>query len=685
MAAPTPDSASRLERASWVTLLVCVGLTPLAVTKFSFAEAPLTISPFGYPQNVVLAVGAGTALLLWGIAALISRTRVHASWPLIALLGMALWSGVATAAGYEPLRSLLGGSTAVWSFAGIAAYSAVAFLALQLMNSTARMRQLSWVVLGSSTAVAALAVVQQLFAADIFGTPWVEAWTLHRGFATLGNPDYLGTFLVLPLVLGLVLALYEPKRSARITAAVCATLALTALTGSLTRGAWIAAIAGVALAAVILARWKRPEGFGMRLAIAVALALACVLIAVLSADEPIAPRLVPGSQATTEAGAAETLASFSSGRPELWRTTLAMMASRPVTGTGPAAYELGWYGQVHDAASTGSADSLATDPHSFVLYVLATTGVPGALLWVLALAGAFAAASRSAAALSRSAAGTLPDGRSLYFIAWLPGAAALQVALLVGAVSTPIVLYAFLSVAMLLRPSSRPRESALADRTVAAAAAVLGVLLVVSVWPNLAAETAFARGLGDTTLRRTQAAAAAAPWNLDIQRAYYGRAAERASGMLKAGSADASATLDAVCAELAAAGARQPHEFYYPSVRARLLADASGALGADAYAEDAVAAADTALAIMPASIPMRVTKALVLSDLGRYSEMVTTLEDHWTQSTSSYPGIVYAQALALSGDAGAAWAVFDELATRFPGDASVSAARAQTEQLLSSP
>lgn len=685
MATPAPDNASRLERASWVALLVCVGLTPLAVTKFSFAEAPLTISPFGFPQNVVLLTGAGIALVLWGIAALVSRARVHASWPLVALLGMALWSAVATAAGYEPVRSLFGGSTAAWSLAAIVAYTTVAFLVLQLMNSTARMRQLSWVVLGSSAAVAALAVLQQLFAADLFGTPWVEAWTLHRGFATLGNPDYLGTFLVLPLVLGLVLSLYEPKRPARIVAAVCAAFILTAITGSLTRGAWIASAVGVALVAVLLARWKRPEGSGVRLAIAVAVALACILVAVMSADEPIGPRLVPGAQVAPGADTAETLASFSSGRPELWRTTLAMVASRPITGTGPAAYELGWYGHVRDAASTGSADSLATDPHSFVLYVLATTGVPGAALYVLALVGALVAAARSAASLARSSVGTVLAGRSLYFIAWLPGAAALQVALLVGAVSTPIVLYAFLGVAVLLRPSARPHESALAGRIAAVTAAITGLLLVVSLWPNLSAEVSFARGLEDATLGRAQAAAAAAPWNLDIQRAYYSRAAERASSMLTAGSADAAATLEAVCAELDAAQARQPREFYYPSVRARLLADASVALGSTTYAEDAVTAADAALAIMPASIPMRVTKALALSDLGRYSEMVTTLEGYWVQSTSSYPGIVYAQALALSGDAEAAWAVFDELAIRFPDDASVSAARAQTEQLLANP
>ncbi len=78
---------------------------------------------------------------------------------------------------------------------------------------------------------------------------------------------------------------------------------------------------------------------------------------------------------------------------------------------------------------------------------------------------------------------------------------------------------------------------------------------------------------------------------------------------------------------------------------------ASEKLGDPSYAEAAVAASDDALAIMPASIPTRVHKALALSDLERYDEMADALEGYWqNELASSYPGILYAQALALSGN-----------------------------------
>ena len=131
------------------------------------------------------------------------------------------------------------------------------------------------------------------------------------------------------------------------------------------------------------------------------------------------------------------------------------------------------------------------------------------------------------------------------------------------------------------------------------------------------------------------------------------------------------------------AGRRQPLEFFYPATRARILATASEVLGTDPYAEQAADAAADALAIMPDNLPIRVNKALALSDLGQYDEMAETLAGYWqNEVVSPYPGILYAQALALSGRSAEADELWDQLKARFPGDTmSIDDARAQVEAL----
>lgn len=672
------------KNAAWAALVATLALTPLAIGRLPGTDTQLTYTAFAFPQAVTLAVGAGIALALWAIAVARGEATIRISPAFAPFALLLLWSGVATVAAFEPLRSLLGKSTSALSLVTIAALTIALALVMQLADTEKRIRTLTRAVTYSGTAVALLALLQQLTNSDLFGIASLEGWFVSRGFSTMGNPDHLGTFLVVPAVLALVLALSESDARWRWAATGAGGITIAALVGTLTRGAWL----GFAVAAIgfVVLAWpaRRTAIVSARLTPLAVVCVVAVAISLLAADPAdLAGRFgVPETPGVTAEASTDgaSLDAATAGRASIWQASLRIAAARPLTGTGPAAYELGWYQHAVNASSAGGAGAIADDPHSLPLMLLATTGVPGLLAWLVGVGWALAYALRTALALARRGSLT---GKAWLYLGWTSMSVGLHVALLLGAVSVPMLAYAYLGLAILLLPTARPvADNVVWSRRVLPAAAILvTVALVIGTGANLMPEMTLARGARTGSTATTGAAAAAAPWNTDIQKAHYHLRTLEVERALTSG-AQGAEQLQRLAADLELAGTRQPHELYYPSVRAQVLTRASELLGPEPYAAEAIAAADDALAIMPAHIPTRVNKALALSDLGEWDAMAETLEGYWEAETgSAYPGILYAQALALSDRLDEASTVFDTLEARFPADDTIGPARQQAIDL----
>jgi len=680
---PHTSKSTRLEASAWIAFAACCALVPLAVSKLPSA-APLTYTVFGYPQSLVLMVGVSIALVLWSLTLLTGQTGILTSWQMIPFACFIAWATISTAAAYDPMLSLLGGSTSSLALVGLVANAALAFLSIQLVSSRRRMDILTWAVIASSSIVGLVALAQQFFQANVFGLPGVGEWLTGRGFSTIGNPDQLGTFLVLPLMLSVFLFVFEDRKPRQVAAGLCLAVLATALTGTLTRGAWIAEVVGGLVALTLL--WQiRLTGAQRRQTVTAlgvfAVAVAVALLAADSAD--LASRFAAGPQATpTAESALSTANAVTSDRINVWRAAMLMLAERPLVGTGPGAFQLGWYTHAVAPSSAGGDGAIADDAHSLVVNIAATTGLPGLVTYLLACAVALTCGARTSITLLRAGP---PSGKALCYVAWFVGACALQTALLVGAVSPPIVMYSFLSLAVLLRPTVQPRNSTDAPAmrvAIASACLALAVGITVAAYPSLRAELALAQTLRGTPLDEATQAARAVPWNIDAQKAYFHLRVTQARQALDAGSDTASDDVAAVVDELEVAAAEQPYEYYFPSVRAQLLVDASDRTGEAKYAQQAVQAANDALAIMPASIPTRVNKARALGALSRYEEMAEALSRYWENETgSAYPGILYAQALYLTGRTAKAEDVFEQLSGRFPSESgAIADARVQLQQ-----
>ena len=182
-----------------------------------------------------------------------------------------------------------------------------------------------------------------------------------------GQPNELGAFCALVLPLCLAAAVSAERRSTRLGAGAVTILVATAGALSLSRGAWMGAVAGVLALLVFLPAVRRP----LRRAAAV-MAGGLALTAVFTAGSTVS---VLTARLGSIGSAADNPQDF---RPEVWATGLRVALDHPLLGVGP--------GQFSIASSNGTYPLytfVADHPHNLVLTVAAEHGLYGLIAFAL--------------------------------------------------------------------------------------------------------------------------------------------------------------------------------------------------------------------------------------------------------------------------------------------------------------
>ncbi len=270
------------------------------------------------------------------------------------------------------------------------------------------------VVMTSALAAAAYAQLQ-LAGLDPFGWSGLHLYQTQGGSALrpagpLGNPILLGAVLaaVLPLVLSrLAQREADPARYIPAAALLTASLLMT-----LSRGAWMAAAAGVIAALVLAAMAGAPV---RRLAWTGLASLAPAFVFGLwRAGAPLAARMAEGLESRS------ILA-----RSELARAAVALWSEHPLLGTGPDTFAIAFTRVQQPAFWRSEWSGLPMHAHAVPLQVLATLGALGALAglaWVAAATREFVRAWQAA-----------PVERP-----WLAGVAAALIALMAASATNSV-------------------------------------------------------------------------------------------------------------------------------------------------------------------------------------------------------------------------------------------------------
>lgn len=348
---------------------------------------------FSVPKVTLLRTLTILALVAWGIKAIRSGELKVARTGLELHIAAYLGANVAaTLHSISPTLSLYGLHFRQDGLFTVLIFLLLPLLAVNVFSERGQVRRaMELQVLGGSL-ISVIGVLQHLgfrvlgLDPNYFG---------RRVFSTLGNPDFLGTYLVLtaPLAVGLLLTAGTWRRRCLWAAALL--LLVTCLLYTFTRGAWLGA--GFAFLGIAALSWRQllRQKFWL-------LGVAMVMVGVLVAAEwnLVGPlrQAAPDSGATPDlpsvTQAVGSMAELGSGTAEvrllMWRGSLSLIAENPLLGTGLNTFMPAFsrYAPVEYARGEG-LERFPDKAHNDFLNTAVTMGLVGlgSYLWLL---GAFA-------------------------------------------------------------------------------------------------------------------------------------------------------------------------------------------------------------------------------------------------------------------------------------------------------
>lgn len=360
--------AIMLQAPRFLTLLWSIVVATVVAT--AFAMVPGSLDVFRTPKDVVfltlslvlLAVGATGALLSDDLGRILLRLRT----PVVFLAAVAAaWTAVAAAASLRPGVSLWKPLTVVC----FAVFFAAALLTARGRNLTAIM-----IVLIPAAINAIVAALQSTH----IWAPWVVDPRIPERVRTtglIGNPNDLGTYLVLPALAALAAGIAWPRQkwlyafTAVLMIGIASAQSVTPLMG---------AVAGLFLMAMT-SNTRRLRIYGM------GAVLALIIVAA------IHPASRARFQRLYENASSGQLPEMTSFRVVPAATALRMFLDRPLVGVGPGTFSALYmtYKERTDQAFpqwVRLGNESFAQAHNDHAQVLAETGLPGYLIFLAALA-----------------------------------------------------------------------------------------------------------------------------------------------------------------------------------------------------------------------------------------------------------------------------------------------------------
>ena len=330
----------------------------------------------------------------------------------------------------------------------------------------------------------------QMLGLDPF--PWTRSATIEgvrRIPGTLGHANHLGTFIAMCLPVVACMASVSRSRRSKLLWLALGVASLPVLAATLSRGAWMAALAGLVVFGLVLAR-SRSRVRVNRLVLAAALLAAAFLVPLFT---PLRSEMVTRFRQITDVRAPST-----QSRVHLWRAGIEMARDHPLLGVGTDGYLAAFPRYRTPEYWTIEWNGVSAKAHDELIQVAATQGILGLLAALLvALFAARAVMTRPAGFETAAAAAAL---------------AAFAVSGLVGftVVSTGTLAAALAGWAAGAEPRA-PDPAAPRDRMTHGATwglvAILAGIFVLLPW---LAETAVVHGRGPD---RFASAADFAPWD----------------------------------------------------------------------------------------------------------------------------------------------------------------------------
>ena len=231
--------------------------------------------------------------------------------------------------------------------------------------------------------------------------PWTRSATIEgvrRIPGTLGHTNHLGTFIAMCLPVVACKASVSRTWRSKLLWLALGVASLPVLAATLSRGAWVAALAGLVVFGLMLARSRRRVRVN-RLVLAAALLAAAFLVPLLT---PLRSELVTRFRQITDVRAPST-----QSRVHLWRAGIEMARDHPLLGVGTDGYLAAFPKYRTPEYWKIEWNGLSAKAHDEPIQIAATQGLLGLLAALLVVFFAARALKKPAGPETAAAAGAL--------------------------------------------------------------------------------------------------------------------------------------------------------------------------------------------------------------------------------------------------------------------------------------
>lgn len=359
---------------------------------------PLTFDPTAYdafelPKITLFRILTILVAFVWLIL-LVKRGEFSVpssplNWPIVAFLGISVISTIFSRNPGVSLRGLY--NFYFWGLAAIMGYILLYIIISTVLEDKDGEDMITAILLGS-VAVILYGFVQRQ-GMDIL--EWAAS-PRHRIWSTLGNPNFLGAYLVMVIPLALSRFLNKnQKEEVRVVLFLLIAALFAVLSFTLSRASWLAIIIGSFIWAVGLGRKMLKRKLGWMSALAVVVVFFGVLF--------VLPYRGPtGEQAVVERAASTLDVNEASNRVRVagWEVALRIAKRRPLLGTGLDTFKEAFLQEMgQDFEPIAGKNIIPFYAHNEFLQVASTTGLIGLAvyiwLWVVFIGEAWRASRQS--------------------------------------------------------------------------------------------------------------------------------------------------------------------------------------------------------------------------------------------------------------------------------------------------
>lgn len=388
--------ANSIERLSFLTILATLFALPL-VTFHGIVDA------YELPKYTLLAAAALFVAFLWLSRVAISGKVTFSRHPAnFFILGLFLIWLISTITSVRPATSLWGYPLRHEGLLTTSFYLMIWFFVSNLDLDEKRLYSLLLSLVSSSTLVALIGILK--YSGFSLGTT-LYGWTAdpRQVSSTLGNPNFLGAYLVITALITLGVALAFRKKPvfpgwSGPLVLFCFTsfvLQVVCLYFTFSRGAWLGLLAGL----LLLAFSKREEIIRIKdwpQVLVSSTLLAVTILALIYLGNYIHIQKFRTSYTAIDrlAGAVDLRSGTTAERLAFWSIALSMIRNNPVIGVGPDAYALAfprYRPDDFDRLLPKRKNMVPDRPHNDFLQVASALGVFGLLFYLSILITAFSA------------------------------------------------------------------------------------------------------------------------------------------------------------------------------------------------------------------------------------------------------------------------------------------------------